>query len=126
MREPPKGDHSTGANGRIRKLTSLNVGWGSRDKRQGAWRIGWSRLNQAMPSGRGRSSMAERQLPKLHTRVRFPSPAPAFALPDRATAAYLSPSIAGRVLMSQDDGAETWSGLRADPGAVPGASTLAA
>ena len=25
----------------------------------------------------GRSSMAERQLPKLHTRVRFPSPAPA-------------------------------------------------
>src|SRR5260370_21239768 len=26
---------------------------------------------------RGRSSMAERQLPKLHTRVRFPSPAPA-------------------------------------------------
>jgi hypothetical protein len=24
----------------------------------------------------GRSSMAERQLPKLHTRVRFPSPAP--------------------------------------------------
>jgi hypothetical protein len=28
---------------------------------------------------RGRSSMVERQLPKLHTRVRFPSPAPAFA-----------------------------------------------
>ena len=27
----------------------------------------------------GRSSMAERQLPKLHTRVRFPSPAPDFA-----------------------------------------------
>jgi hypothetical protein len=27
----------------------------------------------------GRSSMAERQLPKLHTRVRFPSPAPAFS-----------------------------------------------
>ena len=27
-------------------------------------------------SERGRSSMAERQLPKLHTRVRFPSPAP--------------------------------------------------
>src|SRR5262252_3746461 len=25
---------------------------------------------------RGRSSMVERQLPKLHTRVRFPSPAP--------------------------------------------------
>jgi hypothetical protein len=24
----------------------------------------------------GRSSMVERQLPKLHTRVRFPSPAP--------------------------------------------------
>src|SRR5437660_1422906 len=28
----------------------------------------------------GCSSMAERQLPKLHTRVRFPSPAPGFAL----------------------------------------------
>src|SRR5450631_282766 len=27
----------------------------------------------------GRSSMVERQLPKLHTRVRFPSPAPAFS-----------------------------------------------
>jgi hypothetical protein len=27
----------------------------------------------------GRSSMVERQLPKLHTRVRFPSPAPIFA-----------------------------------------------
>jgi hypothetical protein len=27
-------------------------------------------------SRRGRSSMVERQLPKLHTRVRFPSPAP--------------------------------------------------
>ena len=29
--------------------------------------------------GRGRSSMAERQLPKLHTRVRFPPPAPVVA-----------------------------------------------
>ena len=28
--------------------------------------------------GRGCSSMVERQLPKLHTRVRFPSPAPTF------------------------------------------------
>ena len=28
---------------------------------------------------RGRSSMVERKLPKLHTRVRFPSPAPTFA-----------------------------------------------
>ena len=27
---------------------------------------------------RGRSSMVERQLPKLHTRVRFPSPAPVY------------------------------------------------
>ena len=32
------------------------------------------RLNQL--GERGRSSMVERQLPKLHTRVRFPSPAP--------------------------------------------------
>jgi hypothetical protein len=30
----------------------------------------------AMVAARGRSSMVERQLPKLHTRVRFPSPAP--------------------------------------------------
>ena len=29
----------------------------------------------------GCSSMAERQLPKLHTRVRFPSPAPALHMP---------------------------------------------
>ena len=29
---------------------------------------------------RGRSSMVERQLPKLHTGVRFPSPAPLFIL----------------------------------------------
>ena len=40
--------------------------------------------------------------------------------------AYLSPSAARNVCWSQDDGAETQSGLRADPGAVPGASTLAA
>ena len=37
-----------------------------------------------------------------------------------------SPSIARTVNASKDDGAETQSGLRADPGAVPGASTLAA
>jgi hypothetical protein len=30
-------------------------------------------------ASRGRSSMVERQLPKLHTRVRFPSPAPALS-----------------------------------------------
>jgi hypothetical protein len=30
----------------------------------------------AILESRGRSSMVERQLPKLHTRVRFPSPAP--------------------------------------------------
>ena len=40
--------------------------------------------------------------------------------------AYLLPSIARTDIPSQDDGAETQSGLRADPGAVPGASTLAA
>src|SRR4051794_33825488 len=33
----------------------------------------------------GRSSMVERQLPKLHTRVRFPSPAPIFALRNSTT-----------------------------------------
>ncbi len=42
------------------------------------------------------------------------------------TAAYLSPPIPRTVPPSQDDGAETQNGLRADPGAVPGASTLAA
>jgi hypothetical protein len=43
-----------------------------------------------------------------------------------ANAAYLLRAIARTVWLSQDDGAETQSGLRADPGAVPGASTLAA
>src|SRR5690606_29157125 len=33
----------------------------------------------AQVSFRGCSSMVERQLPKLHTRVRFPSPAPALS-----------------------------------------------
>jgi hypothetical protein len=73
--------------------------------------------------------MVERQLPKLHTRVRFPSPAPksGFSLAEiGANEAYLSRSAAGKVRLSQDDGAETQSGLRTDPGAVPGASTLAA
>ena len=40
--------------------------------------------------------------------------------------AYLSPPIPRTIASSQDDGAETLNGLRADPGAVPGASTLAA
>src|SRR5436305_13249389 len=35
-----------------------------------------SRENERKSRFCGRSSMAERQLPKLHTRVRFPSPAP--------------------------------------------------
>src|SRR5688572_25570170 len=39
---------------------------------------------------RGCSSMAERQLPKLHTRVRFPSPAPPFP-PEKS--AYSSPKL---------------------------------
>ena len=78
-------------------------------------------------ASRGRSSMVERQLPKLHTRVRFPSPAPTHSrLSILRNSAYLSPPITRRVPSSQDDGAEPQSGLRADPGAVPGASTLAA
>jgi hypothetical protein len=36
-------------------------------------------LEQISTKECGRSSMAERQLPKLHTRVRFPSPAPSLA-----------------------------------------------
>src|SRR5262249_38753169 len=44
---------------------------------QPAWRIARSRLIKGSANkSRGRSSMVERQLPKLHTRVRFPSPAP--------------------------------------------------
>jgi hypothetical protein len=38
---------------------------------------------------------------------------------------YAPPNNA-MVASSQDDGAEPYSGLRADPGAVPGASTLEA
>src|SRR5256885_7774449 len=39
---------------------------------------GYSREpKKSQSTGCGRSSMVERQLPKLHTRVRFPSPAPA-------------------------------------------------
>src|SRR5690242_13149712 len=34
------------------------------------------KANDTIAGPRGCSSMAERQLPKLHTRVRFPSPAP--------------------------------------------------
>src|SRR2546423_9506211 len=42
-----------------------------------AWRTARRGLiRQRRRRQRGRSSMAERQLPKLHTRVRFPSPAP--------------------------------------------------
>jgi hypothetical protein len=37
------------------------------------------KLSEFSSRKRGCSSMVERQLPKLHTRVRFPSPAPAFA-----------------------------------------------
>jgi hypothetical protein len=44
----------------------------------------------------------------------------------RQSAAYLSPTIPRTIASSKDDGAETLNGLRADPGAVPGASTLAA
>src|SRR5207248_2394060 len=48
------------------------------------FRFGRSRYGASAASlggGRGRSSMAERQLPKLHTRVRFPSPAPSIPAP---------------------------------------------
>src|SRR5438477_12396791 len=51
------------------------------------WRNGWgvgfdyspNTNHYSLLQPRGCSSMAERQLPKLHTGVRFPSPAPAFA-----------------------------------------------
>jgi hypothetical protein len=36
------------------------------------------------------------------------------------------PPNSAMMASSQDDGAEPYSGLRADPGAVPGASTLEA
>jgi hypothetical protein len=46
----------------------------------------------------------------------------------RAGAAFcLAMPVNGAMMSaSQDDGAEPYSGLRADPGAVPGASTLEA
>ena len=38
--------------------------------------LAWPNIMCKESGVRGRSSMVERQLPKLHTRVRFPSPAP--------------------------------------------------
>src|SRR3954468_22774120 len=53
----------------------------------------WGGLKNCLkiPADRGCSSMAERQLPKLHTRVRFPSPAPSARVGHRrvATASIL-------------------------------------
>src|SRR6266576_3995337 len=48
------------------------------------------------PGDRGRSSMAERQLPKLHTRVRFPSPAPKFVDVAYPRAAIMLPAVVSR------------------------------
>ena len=68
----PRKDHSTAVGTRIWNL----------DVWLRAWRGGGgNRLADGAGSGNqmsecGRSSMVERQLPKLHTRVRFPSPAP--------------------------------------------------
>ena len=46
---------------------------------------GYSREpKRAKSTGCGRSSMVERQLPKLHTRVRFPSPAPTPCTPSQS------------------------------------------
>jgi hypothetical protein len=59
--------------GRINRVPRLICSTASVND-QAAWRIAASRLSKG--SARGRSSMVERQLPKLHTRVRFPSPAP--------------------------------------------------
>src|SRR5438874_7280011 len=47
-------------------------GW----RRQSPSRLADRTVSANQGCDRGRSSMAERQLPKLHTRVRFPSPAP--------------------------------------------------
>src|SRR6266545_4880049 len=48
-----------------------------------------------MGATRGRSSMVERQLPKLHTRVRFPSPAPSSTSSmDTGTSCSLSEALA--------------------------------
>ena len=74
---------------------------------QPAWRKPRSRLIRE--DGRGRSSMVERQLPKLHTRVRFPSPAPILPLPFLRELAYHH--VQGRsVGNSNGDGAGSASG----------------
>src|SRR4051812_35698442 len=49
-------------------------------------------------SHRGRSSMAERQLPKLHTRVRFPSPAPDFPMSSPDISSQKRPDAAAAIV----------------------------
>src|SRR5437660_10290168 len=73
------------------------MGWAARSgywrgNIKAAWRNARSRLIKKAKAICGRSSMAERQLPKLHTRVRFPSPAPIISQPSQ---------IVGRVSRAQ-------------------------
>src|SRR5262245_24707702 len=58
-------------------LTATGTGLQQRCFRYGRQEI--TLICSGVSSLRGRSSMVERQLPKLHTRVRFPSPAPALS-----------------------------------------------
>src|ERR1700730_2239385 len=60
---------------------------------------------------RGRSSMVERQLPKLHTRVRFPSPAPTLGSPP--TEGFTGSFAAfARVLACQESCYQWWAACR--------------
>src|SRR6476469_6603894 len=102
-------------------MSNLGIA-GRNGGRQGAWRMARSRLIKGTVAG-----VVQWQNGSFPSCIRgFDSlrPLQPSRRPDPMAAAYLSASIARRVLTSQDDGAETQSGLRADPGAVPGASTL--
>src|SRR5882724_9359956 len=58
------------------------LGYGSTGRQVREWRACRAEVRKA--DGGGRSSMVERQSSKLHTRVRFPSPAPLFPLAKKA------------------------------------------
>src|SRR6266702_4641564 len=73
----PGSDHNTATIRRTwnlaRTLTTVRPG---APKRLARGAVSANQDRRRLPRIRGRSSMVERQLPKLHTRVRFPSPAP--------------------------------------------------
>src|SRR5258705_6348582 len=70
-RHPPERDHST-----VKKERTLKLDVRLRAAGSSPRRLADRAVSANQGCYRGRSSMAESQLPKLHTRVRFPSPAP--------------------------------------------------